>query len=412
MEGRHAPSARTSLERRIRTQIRAKVHRFAAVVPQELVAVCRREMEQLGLDVVEESQAGVEFQGKLEACYRANLWLRTAGRILCRLPPQKVGAKEELFAKTLRIPWELWIDPHMPVRVEVSLVASRLSHSGLAQKAFQDAVRQRFESQGATVKFVPENRSPSKTDDRSVSHNESQVQRILVRLEHKQCVISLDTSGAHLHLRGYRRRHAGAPLRETLAAALVLQSGWSPEKPFLDGMCGSGTAAIEAALMAGNIPPGRSRRFVFEKWPSFQQKTWQYLLKRAEAGKKDVPPGRLIGVDLDPEAVDVARENAERAGVARWVSWHVMPFEETNPQDWGLEPGVVFLNPPYGVRLDADGAQYRRLLSHLGRCFRGWKAVVLAPDRELLISGSVRPQKIRRFRHGGLPITAGFYDLP
>lgn len=399
------------MERRLRTHVRAKIHRFAALVPQELVSVCRREMERLGLDIVEESEAGIEFQGKLEACYRANLWLRTAGRIVCRWPSIRVGAREELFAKTVRLPWELWIDAAVPVRVDVYLKGARLTHSGLAQKAFQDALRQRFESLGRTVRFLEGGQGEWETEEVSIIEGEGLVQRILLHVEHKQGVISLDTSGAHLHQRGYRIRHAGAPIRETLAAALLLQSGWTPSMPFVDGMCGSGTAVIEAALLAANIPPGRHRRFLFEKWPSFQEKTWAYLLKKADAGTKALKPGTLIGVDLDAKAVAVAQENARRAGVAEWVTLHTIPFEHVDPQRWSLRPGLVFLNPPYGVRLEADRTLYERLGHHLGRCFQGWKAMVLAPHRELLTFGSVRPRKIRRLRHGGLSICVGFYDL-
>ncbi|MEJ5364762.1 MAG: hypothetical protein WHS86_06665 [Desulfosoma sp.] len=395
-------------ERRIRTHIRAKEHQFAAVVPRELLGVCRREMEQLGLDILEESEAGVEFRGKLEACYLANLWLRTAARVLCRFPAMKVGAREELFSKTARLPWELWIDPRVAVRVDVYLNASRLTHTGWARKAFQDALRKRFEGFGAGISFVDSDPAAGP----AAMEEEALVQRIMLRIEHNRCRISLDTSGAHLHQRGYRLKHAGAPLRETLAAALVLQSGWKPPEPFLDGMCGSGTAVIEAALLAGKIPPGRRRRFLFQRWPSFQEKTWQYLLRKADEGVRDVAPARFIAVDHDPKAVAVARENAVRAGIAPWVAWHTMPFEKLDPLDLGLDRGLVFLNPPYGVRLQADRGLYERLLNHLGRCFAGWKAVVLAPERDLLVSGSVRPRKIRRLRHGGLPISAGFYDFP
>ncbi len=412
LKGAKTMETAQSLERRIRTHIRAKEHRFAALVPRELFPVCRGEMERLGLNVVEESEAGIEFQGRLEACYRANLWVRTAGRILCRLPAMKVGAREELFSKTVRIPWELWIDPRVPVRVELRLIASRLDHAGLAQKAFQDALRHRLETVGASVCFADEDPAAPEDDEDASVQDRGSTQRIFLRIEHKQAVVSLDTSGAHLHQRGYRMRHAGAPLRETLAAALVLQSGWNAGDPFVDGMCGSGTGVIEAALMAANIPPGRHRRFLFEKWPSFQEKTWRYLLRKADEGVRDTPAGRFVAVDRDPKALAVARENAARAGVASCVAWHVMPFEHLDPLKLGLDPGLVFLNPPYGVRLHADRDLYRRVLNHLGACFGRWKAVVLAPDRELLVSGSVRPRKIRRLRHGGLLIVAGFYDLP
>ncbi len=351
-------------------------------------------MESLRLNILEESEAGIEFQGRLEACYRANLWLRTAGRILCRLPVIKVGAREELFAKTVRFPWELWLNAKVPVRVEVHLKASRLTHSGLVQKAFQDALRQHFEKLGQKVSFLEEEPSAKETTKKTYLQGEAHgacqgtrkgndfsgsaglwpdvdaggtgalhekssfsgtvlEQRILVRVENRNCVISLDTTGAHLHQRGYRVQHVGAPLRETLAAALILQSGWTPDVPFLDGMCGAGTAVIEAALLAANMAPGRHRRFLFEKWPSFQEKTWACLLKKADAGIRDPKPGSLIGVDIDPKAVAMAQENARRAGVASWVTWHAMPFESLDPLKWSLKPGVVFLNPPYGGRSHA-----------------------------------------------------------
>ncbi|MGQ9748672.1 THUMP domain-containing class I SAM-dependent RNA methyltransferase [Desulfosoma sp.] len=401
----------SSMERRVRTHVRAKMHRFAAIVPQELVSVCRREMERLGLDILEESEAGIEFQGKLEACYRANLWLRTASRIVCRWFSIKVGAREELFARVVRLPWELWIDAGVPVRVDVYLKGARITHSGLAQKAFQDALRQRFETLGRMVRFLEGSHGGGKTEEDTSIQGEGFVQRILLHVQHKQGVISLDTSGAHLHRRGYRIQHAGAPIRETLAAALLLQSGWTPQMPLIDGMSGSGTAVIEAALLAANIPPGRRRQFLFEKWPSFQEKTWAYLLNRADAGRKALQPGTLIGVDRDAKAVVVAQENARRAGVAEWVTWHAMPFENVDPQKWSIPPGLVFLNPPYGVRLEVDRSLYERVGRHLECCFRGWKAIVLAPHRELLIFDAVRPRKIRRLRHGGLSICAGFYDL-
>ncbi|SHE33417.1 putative N6-adenine-specific DNA methylase [Desulfacinum infernum DSM 9756] len=401
-----------ALERRIRTHIRSRVHRFAATAPKELIGMCRRELEKIGAKVVEISEAGVEFEGRLDLCYQANLWLRTAGRVLCRLPAFRAGAREELFAKAAKIPWDLWLPRGVPLAVEAYVIRSRIRHTEPAAQAVKDAVRRRLEEAGLEPHFAEDRPREDFPSGPAEAGAEGFVQRILIRIENNRCVISLDTTGPHLHQRGYRLRHTGAPLRETLAAAILQRAGWDGRRPLVDGMCGSGTLAIEAAWMGRGAAPGRKRCFLFEKWPSFQEKTWLHLLRKAEEAVDRSVELRIVGIDRDAAALRIAADNARRAEAAADIRWVRAPFESFRPGDHGLSGGLVVLNPPYGVRLSGgDMEMYRRILRHLGKHFAGWQAAVIAPVREFLSDGGVRPDRIWKVRHGGLPVHVGFYRL-
>ncbi|SMC17731.1 putative N6-adenine-specific DNA methylase [Desulfacinum hydrothermale DSM 13146] len=366
----------------------------------------------MGAQVVEISEAGVEFEGKLELCYRANLWLRTAGRVLCRLPGFRAGSREELFARACKIPWELWLPRDLALGVQAYVVRSRLRHTQRAAQAVRDAIRRRLEAMGLEARFAQEAPSADSPLDSAKPAAKEWVQRIFVRIEDNRCVISLDTTGPHLHQRGYRIRHTGAPLRETLAAAILQRAGWDGRRPLVDGMCGSGTLAIEAAWMGRGVAPGRNRGFLFERWPSFQQKTWNYLLKKADEAVDRSLEMHIVGIDRHGEALRTAADNARRAQADGDIRWVKRPFESFRPEDYGLSGGLVVLNPPYGVRLSGgDMEMYRRILHHLAACFGGWDAAVIAPVREFLSESGVRPDRVWKVRHGGLTVHVGFYRL-
>jgi 23S rRNA G2445 N2-methylase RlmL len=231
-------------------------------------------------------------------------------------------------------------------------------------------------------------------------------QKILVRLLEDHCRISIDMSGAHLHQRGYRLRHTGAPLRETLAAAILLKSGWTGNEPLVDGMCGSGTFPIEGALMSRRIAPGLGRDFLFQGWPSFQNKTWEYLRRKAKEISVLEGSETIIGMDIDPDAIGVSAENADRAGAGGDIQWEKMDFFDFNPRKRGLKKGLLVLNPPYGVRLNAGGVGlYERIGAHLRLNFKGWKYAVLAGSRlEAAAMGTGRV-RLWNIRHGGMHIT-------
>lgn len=386
------------LARQIKRHLKASPHRWAAIAPQEFSALCLEELDNLGVEETSLSEAGVEFTAKLEVCYLANLWLRTASRIVCRVLNFRAGSAEQLFNKVSAFHWELWLNPNIPLNIEVHLRESRIEHEGLVEKTLLAGMEKRFSMV----------RLPSPATGGSIDADLTGAievpQRVILHLRNNRCEVSLDSSGAHLHQRGYRLRHAGAPLRETLAAAILLKAGWAGERPLVDGMCGAGTLAIEAAMLARRSPPGLMRPFLFEKWPSFMPKTWQF--QRREAAEKALSRSAvpIVAIEQDPEALATARQNARRASAHDDIHWQEGDFFSFRPQSLALKPGLLFLNPPYGKRLAEVENLYEAVGNHLRQFFRGWQAAVMAPDRSQALRMQLAPARIWRVRHGGMPV--------
>ncbi len=444
-----------AMERRIRQHIVGPLHRFAVVAPGELAQICLREVNGLGIEGAQLTDAGVEFSGKITTAYLCNLRLRTASRILCRLAPFRAGVAEELFHKTSEIPWELWINPEIPLRIEAHVENSRISHEGRVAELVREGIERSIrESMGMDMGSgeMPETRpvmSGSETDDFDLSTGNHQTgtsqdmpsceakeldlstgkhqtgtsremlggedlqQRILVRLVRNHCLISLDMTGRHLHERGYRLEHAGAPLRETLAAAILLKMEWHGDTPLVDGMCGSGTFPIEGAMIAEGIPPGQGRTFLFERWPSFQAATWRHLQRTENSPAAGGGRAGIFGIDIQGESIRISKENAARAGVVGAIRWHEMDFFDFDPQRERLKNGLLVLNPPYGRRLEGGGRPlYEKLGEHLRRVFRGWKYAVLSASRAETGAMKMPLMRLWSFRHGGIPIYAALGRVP
>jgi putative N6-adenine-specific DNA methylase len=398
-----------AFRRHLKQHVHAPEHRFAAVVPPELTSLCVDEMKVLGFPETEVTEAGVEFNGKLSFCYMANLMLRTPSRILCRLPEFRAGISEELFHKVSVMRWELWLNPGIPLQIEAHVEYSRIEHEGVVAETVLAGIQRRFRSQKLSHPSAVEQVPEDQTEEPASSPLK---QRILVHLRRNHCQISLDTTGNHLHQRGYRLHHVGAPLRETLAAAILIKAGWEGNTPFIDGMCGSGTLPIEAALLARSLPPGLRRPFLFQKWPSFLDKTWEHLCRKVEEGALSRSPVPILGLDWDENALDVARGNAERAGTGEDIQWGQMDFFTFNPREHHIQPGLLVLNPPYGIRLAGGGKElFERIGGHLRSAFQGWRAVVLVPERPLATALKVRSMRLWNITHGGIPITAAMMRL-
>jgi putative N6-adenine-specific DNA methylase len=397
------------LRRRIRRFVQAPVHRFAAVVPPELSPLCAVELRALGIPSPETTEVGIEFSGKLRVCYMANLELRTASRVLCILPSFRAGAVEELFNRIQNIHWELWLDSQTPLRVKAYLEHSRIEHEGLAVDTTVEGIQKRFRSAGLSA---PHRWERQATQDPGAHKLPSPEQRIFVHIKKNRGEISLDTTGVHLHFRGYRLQHMGAPLRETLAAAILIKSEWRGNLPLVDGMCGSGTLPIEAALMARALPPGLKRSFLFERWPSFADRTWAFLLRKGKERSIKHCHVPIVAIDRVSQTIAVARENAARAGVGEDIEWVCGDFFEFFPKDRNLPAGLVFLNPPYGKRMvGGDEVLYERLGMHLRRHFSGWRMVVLARERSLAMRLHVESMRFWNIVHGGIPIVAATAKL-
>lgn len=406
-----------AFQRHLKRYILAPDHQFAATVPPEISRSCKDEVEALGLVSPRITEAGVEFTGGIDACYEANLWLRTASRVMCRLPSFRTGAIEELFQKVAQIRWELWLNPSIPLQVRAQLVHSRIEHEGQAAKTVREAVLKRMAASDIPSvspaddtewrNFSNSRRQAGEAKEKTIEEAEQRIQRILVHIIENRCLLSLDTSGTHLHQRGYRVHHAGAPIRETLAAALLLKSGWQGDLPLIDGMAGSGTFPIEGALMARRLPPGLRRPFLFQTWPSFREKTWSYLVRKAMENSLDRAPRPIIGIDINREAIGTSSENARRAGVAEDITWETMDFFDFRPRNHSIPPGLLVLNPPYGLRLEVEADRfYPEIGKHLQAHYRGWKVIILAPDRSHAARMNIRSLRFLKIVHGGLPIVA------
>jgi putative N6-adenine-specific DNA methylase len=236
------------------------------------------------------------------------------------------------------------------------------------------------------------------------SGEDAERQRFVVRVVRDEFTVSADSSGELLHRRGYRLETAKAPLRETLAAAMVLASGWRPERPLADPFCGSGTIAIEAAMLARRLAPGLGRGFAFERWPGFDAAAWRAARARAAAEALPDAPAPIVAADRDAGAVAAARANAGRAGVSTSIDFREAPLSALAPP---AGPGALVTNPPYGVRIGEE-ARLRDLYATLGRLARerldGWTLAMLAANPRLEGATGLAWRELFRTSNGGIPV--------
>lgn len=356
---------------------------------------------------------GVSFAGNLETLYRANLWLRTASRVLVRLGQFHASTFYELERRAKKLDWAAFLPATGSVDVRVTCRKSRLYHSDAVAERILGAIA-RVAPSG--LKIVSAGNAGGGSEDGEAEESGKHVtegdatessQRFVVRIVDDQCEISADTSGELLHRRGYRLETAKAPLRETLAAAMVLASGWKSNQPLVDPMCGSGTIPIEAALIARRIAPGLNRRFQFMNWASFDERLWNEILGRAKESIA-APVLRIRGSDRDPGATESAKRNAERAGVASDVKFSTESVSGTFAELEAVADGEgwIIANPPYGVRV-GESADLRNLYATLGNAIKanpGWRIGVLAAEDAL--AGQMKLPTRSRFesRNGGIPV--------
>ncbi len=376
---------------------------FAVTAPG-LESICAAELAALGLNG-EAEEGGVAWRGPLDTVARANLWLRTASRVLVRVAQFKATAFYELEIAARGIAWERFVGPASTVRFRVTCRKSKLYHSGAVAQRLADAVRKRIPGvQIEIAKSDDGGDEPTAGETKRAKPVESQSQLFVVRLLHDVCTVSADASGALLHLRGYRQQLAKAPLRETIAAAMLLGARWSADRPLVDPMCGSGTIAIEAARMARRIAPGRDRAFAFQKWPEFDAAAWRSIVEDARSAELARAPAPIVASDRDRGAIEASLANAERAGATNDVAFEVAPISALSRPE-GL--GWLVTNPPYGVRV-GERDRLRNLYAQLGNVLRerldGWTAAVLLSDRHLEAQIGLRLSERFATRNGGIPV--------
>jgi putative N6-adenine-specific DNA methylase len=342
--------------------------------------------------VLAPSPGGIEFRGGLPALYAANLHLRTASRILARLGNFfHATTFPQLEERLTHLPWERFLVPGQPISLRVTCHTSKLYHSGAVRRTVASALKEHL---GVASPILPADLDSTQPP-----------QLIVVRLADDICTVSADSSGRLLHKRGYRQAVAKAPLRETLAAALLMASGWDRASPLLDPFCGSGTIPIEASLMALGIPPGIHRRFAFMNWPGFDDQLWNSILTEVSPRRLNHPV--LQASDRDAGAIRMAQANAERAGVLEGINFKCQAVSSILPP---ADAGWIVTNPPYGLRV-SQGKDLRDLYAQFGNVIQqkcpGWTLAVLCSDPVLLGQVQIRLDTSLSFVNGGLRVRLG-----
>jgi putative N6-adenine-specific DNA methylase len=374
--------------------------RCLAQCPPGIEPVLARELE--GLEVEgRQVQGGVEWEGGWLPLIRANLELRVAGRVLVTVGEFRARALGELERKAEAVAWDERLPPG-PVRFRVSTSRSRLNHARAVAERLQ-----RASGREPPPEAEAPDGDPEEVGDPTGSGMEGVL--VLARIHRDQVTLRLDASGAHLHRRGYRSRVGTAPLRETLAAAALLASGWNREQPLADPFCGAGTIPLEAALMARRIPPGLAgadrvpRPWAFEGWPGFPEDLLAEVVGRARENILPRARAPIVGSDRDGRVLAAAQANAEAAGVSEDVTFGEAPATRA-PLPEGPEPGWIVTNPPYGVRL-GERRGLRKLYRALGQACRGpwqgWNLALLSGDPVLTRELGLSLEEGFRTRHGG-----------
>ncbi len=378
---------------------------FAATAPG-LESIAAGEVKALGVRGIQEP-GGVAFDGDNRLLYLANLHLRTPGRVIVRLGRFHATTFYELERRAKKIPWQNFLPANSGVDVRVTCRKSRLYHSDAVAERILSAMSE-TRSDIHVAKAALED-----ADEEARPQNEGveSAQRFVVRIVNDQCEISADSSGQLLHRRGYRQEVAKAPLRETLAAAMILASGWRPGDPLADPLCGSGTIPIEAALIARRIAPGLRRQFQFMRWPSFDAALWKELVKGAESEIRGGTEGvvTIRGADRDAGAIAAASRNAERAGVAGDIEFATQPLSVSLDALDDVQQGEAWIltNPPYGIRV-AESGDLRNLYARLGSVAlkkTSWRVGILSDDPRLARQTGLPLRSRFETKNGGIPVS-------
>ena len=360
---------------------------FFATCPRGLEALLADELlAQHALKIVV-TDGGVSFEGNLDTMYRVNLHSRIATRIMSRVGQGSYASEEDIYKATFKLNWPSWFKVNQTIRVKVTGVKCPLKSLDFVTLRIKDAVCDRFREEGA---LRP-----------SVSVRDPDV-RIHAYLTQDQYQLYLDTSGAPLYQRGFRDVSVIAPLRENLAAGILMLTGWKPPAPFLDPMCGSGTFLIEAAMMAVNQPPGMKRTFGFQKLTSFDESLWKKIENEATNKMKPIEFLDIYGSDMDLRAVRVARHNLKVAGLEEVAKVMQSDFVKLEPP---TSEGVLVTNPPYGQRIGEDEdlkEVYPVWAKHMKESFGGWNTYFLTADLEMPKDMRLKPTKKTPLFNGAL----------
>lgn len=379
------------LFKRIKRHVIGRKRTYFAAVAPGFEELCFSEMLALGFskENVAVVEGGVEFNGKLQDCWLANLHLRTAGRILLRIDHFKASGFSQFEKKVAQIPWELYLPPEVLPEVHITTRHCRLHHTEAIGQRIMDGISERNRGNN-----LAKARKMLSTSDLTV----------FVRGGDDRFAISIDSSGNHLHKRGLKTHHGEAPIRETVAAAALLLLGYTGKEPLIDPLCGAGTFSLEAAMMAKKIAPGWFREFAFMQWPSFSQKRWEYLKRQAENRILNSQMPLIYASDQDTSACRRLEMCVRQYQLSDIIAVVRKNFFDFNPAELTDTKGVVVINPPYGKRLGSykkSDAIFMEICDRLNQMYKDWRVALIAPDKKWIKKMPFKLQSLPFF-HGGL----------
>lgn len=367
--------------------------RYFAMCTPGLETALLAEIRSIGGRKASTIHGGVEFEGTNAVFYRANYELRSANRVVLRVDEFRARDVVELYQKTKRYAWERLLGAENAVYVRGAARTSKLIHSGRIAKAVEDGINDHFGEDPALAGKGP----TIAPDERSADP------LVMARLEDDRCQLSLDGSGELLYRRGWRTKIGAAPIRETIAAAMLRLADFQPGEPVFDPMCGSGTFVIEAAQSAAGMAAGKGRTFALWRWKNHRPELWDEVV--AAAAERVVDPGlNFFGRDIDLEMVQASRANAESAGVDEFCNFGQGSIADMVPPT--RTPGLVICNPPYGERLEGAGI-VQTLVERFEAKFAGWRLAMVLPETQqppFSKASKLRFEERARFKNGGLPV--------
>ncbi len=364
-------------------------YKIFVVCPPGIESILLNELKTIGIQG-KQVKGGVEFNGDLVSLYSANLWLRSASRVLVRIGQFKLLSLKEAPERFSKYPWEIYLGYQTKIRVRAACHKSKIYHSDAISDRLAQGISKRLKRD---IKIVKESQNPK-------------APLIFIRLSRNKCTISVDSSGEHLYKRGYKRFTVSAPLRENLAAAMLLASNYNGNKPLLDPFCGSGTILTEAAMIACRMPPGKRRKFAFMKWKNFDKSLWTKILQHSENFVK-TPSAPIIGIDKDENAIIAATSNIQEADLYEFITIKKQDFLSFIPTN--IPTGIIVTNPPYGKRTKENDSLldfYSALGKHLRSKFVNWQINLILPKNysNLKRSLGIPLKRITTFSNGGIKV--------
>ncbi len=371
------------IENKNNIKLKSKFNFFVQCLPK-LEPIVAKEIQNLGLKCFISNEGGVYVRGNILDLYRLNLWLRCANRILIRIKSFYINNFKKIIKKLISYPWEIYLNKTNTIIIKTTCKKTKVYHGKTIAQQIIFAIEKRL---GYKIYLL----KPSEKLDNT--------QIIYVRIIDNNCTISIDSSGAHLHERWYHTQKVKAPIRETIAAAIVYLSNWDYKEILWDPFCGSGTILIEAALIALNIAPGLNRKFAFMDWKNFDEELF-YAIERQKQPFNRQP--KIIGSDISEKAINCAISNAQNAKVNNIITFKQQNFFKTIPV---YSSGFIITNPPYGKRLNIDSAFYKRLRKHIEKNFLDWNISILCPPKIKSIFSTLSFKEMITLYNGGIPIS-------